>query len=310
VNYSKWEKLALEEEEDEKMAKEEIRNQNRQRYMKEQAEKQQKYLQQQNKATEHQQSQNDGHHNQNCDDDHHGHDHDNQNVSQSKRIEGNSGNSSGIGSTMESNQSFGNERLCGCGYVDPERLKELSKQREANPPLPLEEKNKKKMLAVEAAKEDGNIQFKQGNYQLALQIYERGVLIVNGTYGMDENDSAKMSKLEKELDLNMALCRIKLKQYPEAIENCKMVLNFDKTNVKALFRKGQAYLLMGEYDQAEKDFHDVLQLDSNNAATKKEMQILQKLRLEQNQKTKKFQASLATKLQQNFESTGLADPTI
>jgi hypothetical protein len=37
----------------------------------------------------------------------------------------------------------------------------------------LEEKNKKKKLAILAAKEDGNAMFKQGKYDLALQIYER-----------------------------------------------------------------------------------------------------------------------------------------
>jgi len=215
----------------------------------------------------------------NCENDHHdGHDHHDQ-----------------------PQQQVQNNHMCGCGYADPEQLKKISEQRNKEPQLSLEEKNVKKMAAVEAAKEDGNIQFKEGNYQLSLQIYERGVLIVNGAYGMNDEDTTKMSRLEKELDLNMALCRIKMKQYPEAIENCKMVLNLDKTNVKALYRKGLAYRLMGEYVSAEKDYNAALELDPNNAEVRKQLKELEVLKIEENEKVKKFNQAMVQKLKQDKE---------
>ena len=38
---------------------------------------------------------------------------------------------------------------------------------------PMSERNRKKTLAAKAAKEDGNRYFKEGNYELALKIYDR-----------------------------------------------------------------------------------------------------------------------------------------
>lgn len=39
----------------------------------------------------------------------------------------------------------------------------------------------------------------------ALQVYERGVLIISGMYGLNEDDEEEMQKNECILDLNMAL---------------------------------------------------------------------------------------------------------
>jgi len=124
------------------------------------------------------------------------------------------------------------------------------KPKPKEPQLSLPEKNRRKMIAVEATQTDGNRLFKEGNYELALAVYERGCLIVNGTYGMPEDDWRKMQELEAKLDLNIALIKLKQKKWQECIDSCKMSLNIVKKNAKAHFRWAEALLGMERFEEA------------------------------------------------------------
>lgn len=52
------------------------------------------------------------------------------------------------------------------------------------------------------------------------------------------------------IQLNIAACYLKLKNYEFAVEVCKRALDRDCTNVKGYYRLGQAYLELGEFDQS------------------------------------------------------------
>ena len=55
--------------------------------------------------------------------------------------------------------------------------------------------------------------------------------------------------------LNYAACKLKLKDYPSVIIQCTEVLKTDPRNIKALFRRGQAYMELGrDLDLATRDF--------------------------------------------------------
>ncbi|KAJ3317013.1 hypothetical protein HDU76_001415 [Blyttiomyces sp. JEL0837] len=55
--------------------------------------------------------------------------------------------------------------------------------------------------------------------------------------------------------LNYAACKMKLGDYTTVVTQCGEVLKTDPTNVKALFRRGQAYRLLGrDLDLAQADF--------------------------------------------------------
>ena len=56
-----------------------------------------------------------------------------------------------------------------CGIDSPDCACSEKKKDE----MPLEERNKKKMAAVEATREHGNILFKEGKYEQALSVYDR-----------------------------------------------------------------------------------------------------------------------------------------
>ncbi|KAJ3298238.1 hypothetical protein HK104_010946 [Borealophlyctis nickersoniae] len=55
--------------------------------------------------------------------------------------------------------------------------------------------------------------------------------------------------------LNYAACKMKLGDYPTVISQCTEVLSNDPQCIKALFRRGQAYLRIGrDLELAERDY--------------------------------------------------------
>uniref|UniRef100_A0A170X9A4 Ah receptor-interacting n=1 Tax=Triatoma infestans TaxID=30076 RepID=A0A170X9A4_TRIIF len=66
--------------------------------------------------------------------------------------------------------------------------------------------------------------------------------------------------------LNYAQCKLNLKDYYEVIEHCSTVLQYDPTNVKALFRRGKAHAAIWNYKEAKSDFEQSLKLDPSLSA--------------------------------------------
>lgn len=70
-----------------------------------------------------------------------------------------------------------------------------------------------------------------------------------------EYDPGLVEKLDLTTRLNYAACQLKLGDYSPVIIQCSEVLNREPKNVKALFRRGQAYFSLGrDLDLASKDF--------------------------------------------------------
>lgn len=74
----------------------------------------------------------------------------------------------------------------------------------------------------------------------------------------------KLYELLQACRLNISICAIKLKDYELAIGQCTEVLKKDSKNIKAFFRRAQAYLYIGrDLELAESDFKIVKSLISN-----------------------------------------------
>lgn len=88
---------------------------------------------------------------------------------------------------------------------------------------------------------------------------------------------------------NAAMCYIKLKQWPDAVNACNGVLEIDSeatTNIKALFRRGTARMKMGQFKEAKQDFMTAYNHDKNNKDIIKALKDL-KTALEQQKKKEK-----------------------
>ncbi len=92
--------------------------------------------------------------------------------------------------------------------------------------------------------------------------------------------------------LNIAACKIKQKQWKDAIENANKALDIDGNNTKALFRRGLAYLELDEWSKSYKDFTKALEFDQNNAELKREYARLKQKMKEQDNKDKEMFAKM------------------
>jgi len=82
----------------------------------------------------------------------------------------------------------------------------------------------------------------------------------------------KCEELKLNAQSNIGLCYLKLNEYSECLRACDKALEIDPKNEKSLFRRGQSQLLMSNYDEAMKDFQEVLKLNPTNSAAKQSIQ--------------------------------------
>ncbi|RWR95038.1 Peptidyl-prolyl cis-trans isomerase [Cinnamomum micranthum f. kanehirae] len=92
---------------------------------------------------------------------------------------------------------------------------------------------------IEAAgkKEEGNASFKVGKYARASKKYEK-------------RRRSNLRFLRPLVISTMLACKLKLKDYKEAVKLCSKVLEIDSRNVKALYRRAQAYIQLVDLDLA------------------------------------------------------------
>lgn len=153
-----------------------------------------------------------------------------------------------------------------------------------------------KIEAAGKKKEEGNIWFKEGKYARASKRYEKGVGFIehDSSFSDEEKQRAKLLKIS--CNLNNAACKLKLKDYKEAVKLCTKVLDIDSRNVKALYRRAQAYIQLVDLELAEQDIKKALEIDPDNRDVKMEYKILKDKVKEYNRKDAQFYGSIFAKM--------------
>ncbi|KAM1036780.1 hypothetical protein ACFX1X_032029 [Malus domestica] len=145
-------------------------------------------------------------------------------------------------------------------------------------------------------KEEGNALFKAGKYERASKRYEKAVRFIeyDSTFGDEEKQQAKALKIT--CNLNDAACKLKLKDYKQAEKLCTKVLDLDSRNVKALYRRAQAYIQLVDLDLAELDIKKALEIDPDNRDVKQEYKVLKQKVREYNKKDAQFYGNIFAKM--------------
>ncbi|XP_044494603.1 peptidyl-prolyl cis-trans isomerase FKBP62-like [Mangifera indica] len=153
-----------------------------------------------------------------------------------------------------------------------------------------------KIEAAGKKKEEGNTLFKAGKYAKASKRYEKGVKYIefDSTFSEEEKKQAKTLKVA--CNLNDAACKLKLKEYNQAEKLCTKVLDLESRNVKALYRRAQAYIHMSDLDLAEFDIKKALEIDPDNRDVKLEYKTLKEKMKEFNKKEAKFYGNMFAKM--------------
>lgn len=136
-----------------------------------------------------------------------------------------------------------------------------------------------KLEACEQKKHDGNLLFKAQNFRRASKKYEKAVKYIEFDHTFSDDEKCHANTLRLSCNLNNAACQLKLEEYTEAARLCTKVLEQDPLNVKALYRRCQAYLKTSDLEKAEADIKRALIIDPNNREIKleyKELKMKQK----------------------------------
>lgn len=153
-----------------------------------------------------------------------------------------------------------------------------------------------KIEAAAKKKEEGNALFKAGKYERASKRYETAVKFIeyDSTFSDEEKKQAKA--LQITCNLNNAACKLKLKDYKQAEKLCTKVLELDSNNVKALYRRAQAYIQLADFDVAERDIKKALEIDPENREVKMEYRLLKEKVKEYNKKDAQFYGQIFAKM--------------
>ncbi|KAL4419972.1 hypothetical protein ABPG75_007070 [Micractinium tetrahymenae] len=122
-----------------------------------------------------------------------------------------------------------------------------------------------KLAAATTQKDKGNTAFKAGQYARAVQRYDKAMQAIeyDDQFSADEKKAAR--DIKKSCNLNLAAAHLKLGNAAEARKAADKVLEHDGGNLKALYRRAQAFMATADYVEAEQDIRKGLIEDSNSA---------------------------------------------
>ncbi|KAL8162890.1 hypothetical protein V2J09_014379 [Rumex salicifolius] len=153
-----------------------------------------------------------------------------------------------------------------------------------------------KIEAAGKKKEEGNLLFKAGKYERASKRYEKAVSFIEYDSAFSEDEKKQAKALKITCNLNNAASKLKLKDYKQAEKLCTKVLELDSKNVKALYRRAQAYIQLVDLDLAEIDIKKALEIDPENKEVKMEYRLLKEKLKEYNKKDAQFYGNMFSKM--------------
>ncbi|KAI1492186.1 hypothetical protein F5X96DRAFT_414262 [Biscogniauxia mediterranea] len=113
---------------------------------------------------------------------------------------------------------------------------------------------------LDRMKEEGNTEYKAGRWQAAFDKYSAALDVDPGNRGTN-------SKLLQ----NRALCRLKLKQYAEAVADCDRAISLDPHYMKARKTKANAYSQAEKWEDAVREWKSIQELDPEDRSILKEI---------------------------------------
>ncbi|XP_012068191.1 70 kDa peptidyl-prolyl isomerase isoform X2 [Jatropha curcas] len=157
---------------------------------------------------------------------------------------------------------------------------------------PWEMNNQEKIEAACIKKEEGNLLFKSGKYQKAGKKYDKAVDYVVEEESFGDNEQKLVKSLIVSCWLNGAACSLKLDDLQGAIKLCSKVLDIEYNNVKALYRRAQAYIRILDLFSAEVDIKKALEVDPQSREVKSLQKMLKQLQAESNKRDAKLYSNM------------------
>ncbi|BBH06210.1 FKBP-type peptidyl-prolyl cis-trans isomerase family protein [Prunus dulcis] len=119
------------------------------------------------------------------------------------------------------------------------------------------------MEEAEKIRNTGNRLFKERKFELAKAKYDKVLREFNHVNPQDDEEGKIFSNTRNLLHLNVAACYLKMGECRKSIETCNKVLEANPGHVKALYRRGMAYMTVGDFEEAKSDFNTMIKFDKS-----------------------------------------------
>lgn len=160
-----------------------------------------------------------------------------------------------------------------------------------------------KIKAASKKKDEGNALFKEAKYKEASMKYEQAVDFFKQVWGLSEDEKKEIENIKLPCLLNLAACQLKTKDYADCVLTCSKALDIDNKNVKALYRRGQAHSLNGEFDKAKEDLTEAVHLSPKSKEIRDELEKLKKNIQDYKLKQKEMFSGVFDKMKKNTTPT-------
>ncbi|XP_032517580.2 AH receptor-interacting protein [Danaus plexippus] len=141
-----------------------------------------------------------------------------------------------------------------------------------------------KFNMIPELKKKGNMLYGQKLFDEAEKAYTEALSILEQMMLRErkcDNEWITLNKIKIPILLNYAQCKLIKEEYYSVIEHCNTILQHDKDNEKALYRRAKAHTGAWNPDAAEEDFRRLKKLNpAMTAICDKELEYLKKLRHE------------------------------
>lgn len=121
-----------------------------------------------------------------------------------------------------------------------------------------------KMALAQEIKDKANAAFKAGKYERAIKLWRRAKQTVQHDDNFAEDNRRAAKALKFSCDLNLSAAHLKVGRPVDARRAADKILDSDSGNLKALYRRAQAYMATSDWVEAERDIRVGLQLDPEN----------------------------------------------
>ncbi|KAK3012657.1 hypothetical protein RJ639_008846, partial [Escallonia herrerae] len=165
---------------------------------------------------------------------------------------------------------------------------------------PWEMTTDERIAAGGVKKEEGNTLFSNGKYQRARKKYDKAADYVGEDAPFRDDDQKLVKSLRVACWLNGAACSLKLNDFQGAIKLCSKVLDVELYNVKALYRRAQAYMETADLHLAELDIRKALEADPKNREVKLIQKNLKQRQAESNKRDAKLYANMFARTPKDF----------
>lgn len=122
--------------------------------------------------------------------------------------------------------------------------------------------------SIPMLREEGNSLYKEGKHSEASKKYSEALGRLEQLMLREkpkDEEWLKLNEMKMPLLLNFSQCQLLQEEYYSVIEHCTTVLEHDPDNIKALYRRGRAYVKVFSPAEARTDLEKAAKLDSTIA---------------------------------------------